>query len=108
MKNALRGVTGREGIVFLDDGGHFTCLLSLNVYNGGVKYYVINRKRNGESEVVERQSPPRGWDDSEEDKLTQLAVGASELAYRNSLAVDRGKARLHEAKLIRQVISSKV
>ncbi|MBR5184706.1 MAG: hypothetical protein IKW19_00270 [Akkermansia sp.] len=70
-------------------------------------YLTREQQADGSHVWVKSDTPPTEWDDSEEATLSELAKGAGELAYRQSLEVDYKKAAEHEQILIRQMLGEK-
>lgn len=57
-----------------------------------VVYGQIVKKPGQPAKVITQQTPPKGWDDSEEQELEWLARGASDLARESLKDIDKAKA----------------
>lgn len=72
-----------------------------------VVYGQVKRIPGKAPEVKVQQSPPEGWDDSEERDLEWLARGASELARKSLQDLDVQKAAEHRRKLLNEIRNPK-
>ena len=65
-----------------------------------VQYAQVKRRPGKPAEVTLLQTPPEGWDDTEDAELEWLARGASELARRSLKDIDRVKAEECRKKML--------
>ncbi len=65
-----------------------------------VQYAQVKRRPGKPAEVTLLQTPPEGWDDTEEAELEWLARGAAELARRSLTSIDRAKAEACRKKML--------
>lgn len=75
-------------------------------YNTPMVVYVQVKKPQGrEPEITIQQTPPAGWDDSEDRELDWLARGAGKLARESLQKMDKDKAEECRKKLLQEMLT---
>ena len=69
-------------------------------------YAQVKRTPGKAPKVILRQTPPKDWDDSEEQELAKLAHGASVLAWKSLSQINKKKAAECRKRMLEEIKSS--
>lgn len=70
-------------------------------------YAQVNRTPGKAPTVILQETPPKDWDESEEQELTKLAHGASVLAWKSLSQIDEAKAAECRKRMLEEMKSSR-